>query len=51
VGINLKGTPPTARLEPSGSFNVMVTHRVRVSRAEDLDEELERWLRLAYESA
>lgn len=51
VGINLKGTPPTARLEPSGSFNVMVTHRVRISRAEDLDEELERWLRLAYESA
>ncbi|MCI0655557.1 MAG: DUF4287 domain-containing protein [Acidobacteria bacterium] len=51
VGINLKGTPPTERLEVSGSFNAMVTHRVRVSRAEDLDEELERWLRKAYESA
>ncbi|MEE8170484.1 MAG: DUF4287 domain-containing protein, partial [Phycisphaerae bacterium] len=27
VGINLKGTKPTGRLEASGSFNAMVSHR------------------------
>jgi hypothetical protein len=51
VGINLKGTAPTARLENSGSFNAMVSHRVRVSSASELDRELEGWLRKAYESA
>src|SRR5262249_2622467 len=30
VGIQLKGVAPTARLEASGSFNAMVSHRVRV---------------------
>ena len=31
VGINLKGQPVTDRLEASGSFNGMVSHRVRVT--------------------
>ncbi len=31
VGINLKGVDPTDRLEASGSFNAMVSHRVRVT--------------------
>jgi len=51
VGINLKGTPTTKRLEASGSFNAMVSHRVRVTRLEDVDKELEGWLRKAYLSA
>lgn len=51
VGINLKGTKPTGRLEASGSFNSMVSHRVRVESAKDVDLELEGWLRQAYESA
>jgi hypothetical protein len=51
VGINLKGTAPTERLEPSGSFNAMVSHRVRVGSVKDIDKELEGWLRKAYEGA
>lgn len=51
VGINLKGVPPTDRLEPSGSFNAMVSHRVRVSASSDVDNELIAWLKRAYESA
>jgi hypothetical protein len=51
VGINLKGTPPTDRLEPSGSFNAMVTHRVRLATAKDVDKELIAWLKKAYEAA
>ena len=51
IGINLKGQPPTARLEESGSFNSMVSHRVRVTEIGDVDAELKRWLKKAYSSA
>ncbi len=51
VGINLKGTAPAGRLEASGSFNSMVTHRVRVSSTEEVDDELVSWLRQAYQAA
>ena len=51
VGINLKGTEPTKRLEPSGSFNAMVSHRVRVTSKTEIDKELIGWLRKAYEAS
>ena len=51
VGIQLKGDTATERLEPSGSFNSMVSHRVRLSSPEDVDEELLGWLREAYDRA
>jgi hypothetical protein len=51
VGINLKGVAPKGRLEASGSFNAMVTHRVRVSAAKDIDAELVGWLKAAYDAA
>lgn len=51
VGINLKGTAPSGRLEASGSFNAMVSHRVRLSAAAEVDKELVGWLRKAYEAA
>ena len=51
VGINLKGQPPTARLEKSGSFNTMVSHRVRVTKKGEVDADLKRWLRKAYDAA
>jgi len=51
VGINLKGTDPTDRLEPSGSFNAMVSHRVRVTEKSQIDAELIAWLRQAYEAS
>ncbi|MEJ2255530.1 MAG: DUF4287 domain-containing protein [Woeseiaceae bacterium] len=51
VGINLRGEPPTERLEPSGSFNAMVSHRVRLSKAGDVNAELKRWLKKAYDAA
>ncbi|CAN5572393.1 hypothetical protein BH10PLA2_BH10PLA2_07860 [soil metagenome] len=51
VGINMKGVEPTGRLEKSGSFNAMVTHRVRVEKAADVDRELIDWLKSAYESS
>jgi len=51
VGINLKGVEPTARLEASGSFNAMVSHRVRVGSVNEVDAELIGWLKMAYEGA
>lgn len=51
VGINLKGREPTSRLEASGSFNAMVSHRVRLSSVDEVDDELISWLREAYEQA
>lgn len=51
LGINLKGTPATDRLEASGSFNAMVSHRVRLSDASDVDSEIKAWLKQAYEQA
>lgn len=51
VGINLKGEKPTKRLEASGSFNSMVSHRVRCESVKDVDAELKGWLKKAYEAS
>ncbi len=51
VGINLKDTKPTGRLEASGSFNTMVTHRVRVESLKDVDKALVAWLKKAHNAA
>ena len=51
VGINLKGVPPTSRLELSGSFNAMVSHRVRLNSKEEVNKELIEWLKEAYDRA
>ena len=51
VGINLKDADPTDRLENSGSFNSMVSHRVRVSKVSDVDSELIKWLKKAYQTS
>ena len=46
-----KSPEPQGRLEASGSFNSMVTHRVRLESVKDVDAELVAWLRQAYEQA
>ncbi|WP_306252473.1 DUF4287 domain-containing protein [Parvularcula sp. IMCC14364] len=51
VGINLQDHSPTERLEKSGSFNSMVSHRVRLQNPEDVDAELLGRLKSAYDSA
>lgn len=51
VGIQCKATKPTDRLETSGSFNAMVSHRVRLTDVSDVDDQLIQWLRDAYEDS
>lgn len=51
IGINLKGVETTSRLEASGSFNTMCSHRVRTTELGDIDAELISWLKQAYDMA
>lgn len=51
VGINLKDTATTERLEKSGSFNAMLSHRVRVATPAEVDKELVGWLKKAYDAS
>ena len=51
LGLNLKGVEPGGRLEPSGSFNAMVTHRVRLHAPDEVDAAVEAWLRQSYDRA
>ena len=51
VGLCLKGEAAGPRLEAAGSFNAMVSHRVRLEEPADVDAELVGWLRQAYERA
>ncbi len=48
LGLNLKGEDPTDRLEASGSFNAMVSHRVRLEKAGDVDKAVKAWIRKAW---
>lgn len=51
IGVKLKGAAPTERLEAAGSWNAMVTHRVRISDPKQIDKEVLAWLKKAYEAA
>ena len=51
IGIKLKGHDATTRFEAAGSWNAMVTHRVRVTAPDQIDPELLAWLHTAYEAA
>lgn len=51
LGINLKGREPEGRLEASGSFNAMVSHRVRLESPDDVDDDVSNWLRAAFDAA
>ena len=51
VGIKLKGVEAAGKLEESGKWNQMVTHRVRVSDISEVTDELIGWLKEAYENA
>ena len=49
LGLKLVGKELTPRLENSGPFGTMCTHRVRISQIDQVDQELTGWLKEAYE--
>jgi hypothetical protein len=51
LGLILKSRAPVGRLEASGSFNAMFTHRVKLESLDQIDAEVEAWLRDAYDGA
>jgi uncharacterized protein DUF5655/uncharacterized protein DUF4287 len=48
IGIKLKGVVPTDRFEAASTWNSMVTHRVRFTSTDAVDEELISWMQRAY---
>lgn len=48
IGLNLKGVEPAGRLEATTG---MCTHRVRLTAPDELDAEVQGWLREAYDRA
>jgi hypothetical protein len=51
LGLKLKGKALTERLESSGPFGAMCTHRVKLSSIDEIDAELMEWLKEAYQKA
>jgi Domain of unknown function (DUF4287)/Domain of unknown function (DUF5655) len=50
IGIKLKTLTETPRLELAGTWNAMVTHRVKIGHENELDSELLGWLEQAYQA-
>jgi len=48
LGFKLKDKPTTERLENSGPFGSMCTHRVIISDVNEIDIELKEWMKEAY---
>jgi len=51
IGIKFKGVMPTERLEASGTWHTMVTHRVRITDPKQINKEVLGWLKQAYDAA
>ena len=48
LGVKVADKAPTDRFEPAGTWNTMVSHRVRIEDAAGVDDEVMAWLREAY---
>ncbi|HLY24826.1 MAG TPA: DUF5655 domain-containing protein, partial [Aggregatilineales bacterium] len=51
IGIKRKEVSAEGRFEESGKWNAMVTHRVKITAPDQIDEALTTWLQQAYENA
>ncbi len=51
IGLALKGEEPAGKLELAGSWNAMVSHRVRLAADGEAGDDVARWLRAAYDRA
>ena len=51
LGLKLKDVEVQGRLENSGPFGTMCTHRIQLKDISDIDAEVIKWLSLAYEKS
>jgi hypothetical protein len=50
LGLRLPGVRPTKRLEATTAFSDNATHRVTLTSAEDVDAQLRKWVKAAYDA-
>ena len=51
LGLKLKDVEAQGRLENSGPFGTMCTHRIQLKNIDDIDAEVIKWLSMAYEQS
>lgn len=51
LGLKIKGQDPEGCLENSGPFGTMCSHRIRLEKVEDIDQEVIGWMKQAYEQS
>lgn len=51
LGLKIKGKPTTVRLQDSGPFGSMCSHRVILTALSEVDAELSGWIKEAYQGA
>jgi predicted transport protein len=51
LGLKIKDKPVTKRLQNSGPFGTMCTHRVQISDINEIDTELKSWIEEAYQQS
>lgn len=51
LGFKLKDKPTTDRLENSGPFGTMCTHRVKITDKKEVNAELKKWIKEAYDKS
>lgn len=51
IGINLKGTEPSGKLESINTANAMCSHKINISDISEIDTEVIEWIKAAYENA
>jgi hypothetical protein len=51
IGVKLKVVRPEGRFEVAGSWNTMVTHRIRIGDPAEIDAEVLSWLKNAYDAS
>ncbi len=50
IGLNLKGVEPEGTVEAAGSWNAMVSHRVKLTDITQIDNHLSEWFQRAYDA-
>lgn len=51
LGFKLVDKPTIDRLENSGSFGTMCTHRLKLTQLSEIDNELKAWIKEAYDKS
>jgi predicted transport protein len=51
LGLKIKDQEPIGKLEPSGPFGAMCTHRIQLTQITDVDDTVRGWIQAAYQQS